>query len=243
MNWDCIVMDEKVFREFLKKSGRQSNVIEKYVLFVIQFEDYLAIQTQGKEELTFTTESLVNYISDYESTTKKSTRTILYALIQYFKATKNDLMYKIALELRETRKVKKAPFLLKKILGIESKYIEQLSTLGIKNVNDMITAGRSPKRRRVLVEKTDIPYDVIVELVKISDLTRVGYVKEKLTRLYFNAGVQTPADLSEWDAAALHNHFEQYIKNSGWDGMVPYLSDLRSNIANAKKLKSIVEYE
>ncbi len=126
MNWDCIVMDEEVFREFLKKSGRQPNVIEKCVLFVKRFEDYLAIQKQYNEELTFTTESLVKYISEYESKTKKSTRTILYALMQYFKATKDDLMYKIALELRETRKVKKTPFLLKKILGIESKHIERL---------------------------------------------------------------------------------------------------------------------
>ena len=56
MNWDCIVLDEKVLREFLKKSGRQPSVIEKYFLFVKHFEDYLAIQRQGKEELTFTTE-------------------------------------------------------------------------------------------------------------------------------------------------------------------------------------------
>ena len=154
-------MNENVFREFLKKSGRQPNVIEKYVIFVRDFEAYLKV--------------LIGYIAECEEKTKKSTRTMLYAFMQYFKATENTELYKTALELRETRKTKKTPFLLKKIMGIETEYITQLNEIRIRNVHDMLTAGKTPKQRRKLAEKTKIPYEVILELVKISDLTRVGY--------------------------------------------------------------------
>ncbi|MHA1940089.1 MAG: DUF4332 domain-containing protein [Candidatus Hodarchaeales archaeon] len=231
-------MDEIVFRQYLKKSGRQPSVIERYVKFVSLYEEFL----QQKDQ-RFTPTNLADFVSDYEKETKKSARTILYAIMHYFKAMKNDSMYKTALELRLPRKVKKAPFLLKKILDINSKHIKILNTLGIKNVNDMIDAGRTPELRKSLVEKTEIPPEIILELVKISDLTRVGYVKEKLSRLYYNAGVQTPEDLAKWDAKALHNHFEEHIKRTKWDGMVPFLADLKHNIKKAKKLKSVVEYE
>ena len=130
-------------------------------------------------------------------------------------------MYKAAVELRQPRKVKKTPFLLKKILGIDSEYITKLNALGVRNVNDMINSGKTPERRKSLAEKTGIPPKVILELVKISDLTRVGYVKEKLSRLYYNAGVQIPEDLAKWEAKTLHRHFEEYIKRTKRDGMVP----------------------
>jgi hypothetical protein len=128
-------------------------------------------------------------------------------------------------------------------LDIDPTYIKKLTKVGIKNVEDMLQAGTTLSQRKSLAEKTQIPYDVILELVKISDLTRVGYVKEKLTRLYYNAGVQTPQELSKWSPIELHNHFKDYIEQSGWEGMVPYVSDLQNNIERAKKINSLVEYE
>ncbi|MCK4849687.1 MAG: DUF4332 domain-containing protein, partial [Candidatus Heimdallarchaeota archaeon] len=98
-------------------------------------------------------------------------------------------------------------------------------------------------KREILCDKTNVPYSIILELVEISDLVRLGYIKEKLSRLYYNAGIQTPAELSKWEAESLHKHFEEYVKNAKWDGVVPFLSDLRGNIERAKQLPSIVEYE
>ena len=231
-------MDEKLFHEYLKKSGRKQSVIERYSEYVGMYEDFL-----GEEIEMASSTKVINFVSDYENKTKKSARTILYALMHYFKAMKNESMYKVALELRNPRKVKKTPFQLKKILDINSEYIKKLNDLGIKNVNDMIKAGKTPELRNSLASKSGIPRETILELVKISDLARIGYVKEKLSRLYYNAGVETPQHLSKWSAEALHKHFEEYIKRTKWDGMIPFLSDLKNNIASAKKLKSVVIYE
>ena len=71
----------------------------------------------------------------------------------------------------------------------------------------------------------------------------IYYIKEKLSRLYYNAGIQTPKELCKWEAESLHKHFEEFVRRTNWDGAVPFLSDLQGNIERAKKLPSIVEYE
>ena len=47
--------------------------------------------------------------------------------------------------------------------------------------------------------------------------------------------------MSSFEANELYEHFEKYVKESGWEGMVPNPKDLENNISNAKKLKDIVE--
>ncbi len=236
-------MDEDLFRNFLNKSGRKSNVIKKYVNFVKTFEKFIDTHIQISQGENLKDAYLVEFIEDYENKTKQSARTLLYALMQYFKAIKNEPMFNAAKKLRESRKAKRPPFPLKNILEVNPLYIEQLNKSGIKNVNDLLTVGKTPSQRNDLAKKTEIPSEVILELVKIADLTRVGYVKEKLTRLYYNAGIQTPEELSKWKAEDLQKHFKEYINSSGWDGMVPYLSDLKSNISRAKQLESCVKYK
>jgi len=235
-------MERESFERLLKRSGRKSEVIDKYLHYVQLFKDYLN-ENKNKELKKAAPEDLESFLRHFEASEKQSSKTVIYAILLYYKATKNEVMKAKAQELRLLKKSKKSPFSLDKILDIDKRFIKKLSSEGIKTVNDMILVGKSRKNRLDLAEKLEIPYEVILELVKISDLTRVGYVKEKLTRLYYNAGIQTPEMLSQWDAKKLRKHFEAYIKDSNWDGMVPNLSDLVNNIESAKKLPSIIEYE
>lgn len=235
-------MENDTFERFLKKSGRKSNVINKYLTYVQLYEDYLK-ENKFKELKKAVSKDLEDFLQHFEASEKQSSKTVIYTLLLYYKATDNKVMKDKAQKLRLLKKSKKTPFLLDKILDVDKRFIEKLSSEGIKTANDMILAGKTRKNRFDLAEKLEIPYEVILELTKISDLTRVGYVKEKLTRLYYNAGIQTPEILSQWDAKKLRKHFEVYIKDTNWDGMVPNLSDLVNNIENAKKLSSIIEYD
>ena len=110
-------MTEKEFRDFLKRSGRKPNVIDKYVKFFNNFKDFLDNHRVSTKEGTLTESHLLDFISNLEKKSKKPARTELYALMQYFKATKNESMFKTAKELREGRKAKTSPLQLKKILG------------------------------------------------------------------------------------------------------------------------------
>ncbi|MHA1945190.1 MAG: DUF4332 domain-containing protein [Candidatus Hodarchaeales archaeon] len=233
-------MDEIEFLRYLKRTGRKADVIEKYVRMITHFERSFE-DLNGIDDLD--SNSLESTILNYEKKNRKVIKTLLYGLMLYYKGNKKIEMQKLASELRKARMPKKSPFPLKKILDIEPEHIRKLNDIGIKSVNDMIEAGTTKKKRDNISKKADVPYSVILELTKISDLIRLGYIKEKLSRLYYNAGIQTPADLSKWEAESLHKHFEEFVKETNWDGAVPFLSDLKGNIERAKKLTSIVEYE
>jgi hypothetical protein len=81
----------------------------------------------------------------------------------------------------------------------------------------------------------------ILELVKLSDITRLGYVKRKLARLYYEAGLDSPAKIAAFKPQQLHDFFVKFVAESGWKGMVPNPKDLANNIKSARKLSEIVE--
>ncbi|MFX0124155.1 MAG: DUF4332 domain-containing protein [Candidatus Hodarchaeota archaeon] len=148
----------------------------------------------------------------------------------------------IAQQLREPKKTKKSPFLLKQLLGIDPQFVDNLAKIGVKSTNQMIESGKTKSQRLALAKKANIPYDVILELVKLSDLSRIGYVRSKFTRLFYNAGIETPAELSKWDVKELRNHLIDYIEKSGWKGIAPFPSDLSNYIKNARSLPQIINY-
>jgi hypothetical protein len=116
-----------------------------------------------------------------------------------------------------------------------------LTSIGIVNVDDMLKHGATIEKRKKLCKKTSIPESDLLEFVQLSDITRVGYVKTKLARLYYNAGITSPQVLASYSPEELQAHFTQYVNKSGWVGQIPFLKDLTHNINNAKKVSEIVE--
>ena len=105
----------------------------------------------------------------------------------------------------------------------------------------MLDSGKTKNQRDQLSKTTGIPVEIILELVELSDLTRIGAVKKKLSRLYYDAGIKSPLDIAQYTAEKLRDHFKTFIEKSGWDGAVPNLTDLKNNITYAKQLKNMVE--
>ncbi|MFX0184927.1 MAG: DUF4332 domain-containing protein [Candidatus Hodarchaeota archaeon] len=234
---------EVTFYNYLKKTGRKPHVIERYQGFLEDFEKFLRDKKGIQSAQNANAEDLKEFAEFYETEKKRSARTALYALFHYYKSVPNEKMALKAQELRQPRKVKKAPFSLKQMLGIDPKFIEKLAKVGIKTANQMIEAGKTKSQRLSLATKVNIPYDNILELVKLSDLSRVGYVRTKFTRLFYNAGIETPAELSKWDVKELRSYLKDYIQKSGWEGIVPFPSDLSNYIEDAKGLSQIIEYD
>lgn len=236
-------MKERNFYNYLKKTGRKLHVIERYQKFLGDFEKFLMEKKGIQSAQNASAEDLKEFADFYETEKKRSARTALYALIHYYKSIPNEKMALKAQELRKPRKAKKSPFSLKQMLGIDPKFIEKLAKEGIKTAYQMIEAGKTKSQRLSLVKKIDIPYDNILELVKLSDLSRVGYVRTKFTRLFYNAGIDTPAELSKWDLKELRSYLNDYIEKSGWEGIAPNPSDLSNYIEDAKSLPQIIEYD
>ena len=95
-------------------------------------------------------------------------------------------------------------------LGIDPGTIQKLAALGILNAGQMLAAGSTPAERAALAGSSALPEPQLLELVKLSDLSRLPGVKAIRARLYYDAGVDTVEKLAGFEpdsAAGTHRRF------------------------------------
>jgi hypothetical protein len=137
---------------------------------------------------------------------------------------------------------KRNPFKLKDFRGIHPDVIARLGSHCIKNAGQMLVVGRTKVQRSALARETGIPENIILELVKLSDLARLPGVKGIRARLYFDAGIDSAEKMAGWEPEALRVMVTNYVEQTGFDGIPPLPKEVSSTIANAKKLPQVIEY-
>ena len=234
-------MQEEEFRKFLKRKGKKADVVDRNVSVVKRFSTFLNDE-QNKALDDVSKEDIEAYVNLIENVQKKSVKGYLYVLMNYFKFSEDDVLLKLTAKMREERTKKtRRIFPLREFLNINTKHVEKLAEIGIKNVEQMLESGKTIKQRNELSKQLDIPEEAILELVKLSDITRMGYIKTKLSRLYYDSGLDSPLKVAKFEPEELYEHFKRFVEETGWDGMVPNPADLVNNVKAAKSLKKIVE--
>jgi len=120
--------------------------------------------------------------------------------------------------------------------------VEKLKAIGIRNAEQMLKTGKTPKKRQELSEKTGIPAQAILELVKLSDLTRIFGVKSIRARLYYDAGVDTVEKMATWNPDKLRTMLTDFVQKTGFHGIAPLPKEAEFTVKEAKRLPRIVEY-
>lgn len=141
------------------------------------------------------------------------------------------------------------PFKLRDFRGVEAAHIEKLAALGIKNAEQMLSAGRTKEQRAELAKRAGLPQEAILELVKLSDLARLPGVKGIRARLYYDAGVDSVEKFAAsrkdtgtvWEPEPLRLMVTAYMERTGFEGVPPLPKEVSSTIANARKLPKILE--
>ncbi len=234
-------MKEEEFRKHLKKKAKKPDVVDRNVLVVKKFITYLK-EERGKILDEVNSEDIAAYVEMIEKVKKQSAKGHLYVLMNYFRFRENEKLLRFTGKLREERtKKSRRIFPIKEFLDINPQHIKKLAEIGIKNVEQMLEAGKKKQQRKELSDQLGIPEEAILELVKLSDITRMGYIKTKLSRLYYNSGLDSPEKVAKFEPDELYEHFKKYVKESGWDGMVPNPKDLVENIKAARSLSKVVE--
>lgn len=233
-------MDEEIFRKYLRRKGNKQAVVDRNVHVLKGFTSYL-LEKREKNLDDVTIDDIGAFVMEIESK-KQSAKGYLYVLMNYFHflGSKDLLHHTKTLREERTKKTRRF-FPIREFLNINQKYVRKLAAIGINNVEQMLEKGKTKKQREQLSKQLDIPEEAILELVKLSDITRIGYVKKKLSRLYYDAGLDSPAKIAEFEPKQLHEYFVKFVEESGWKGMVPNPSDLVNNIKSARKLSKIVE--
>jgi hypothetical protein len=233
-------MDEEGFRDFLKKGGRSQTAIKRCVQYVRDFERFLDERKGGKGLGDAGSSDLEDFVEWIEKERIKSAKGHLWGIRYFYMYSSNEELQKLSSLLREQR-IKRTPFSLKDFRGVNPEYIEKLASIGIRNVNQMLAKGKTREGRKGLLEKTGIPIDNLVELVKLSDLARIPGVKGVRARLYYDVGVDTIAKMAEWDALDFRAMVVEFVERTKFEGVATLPAEARFTIARAKELPIILE--
>jgi hypothetical protein len=234
-------MDQEGLRAFLKRGGRSPSALERAITYVREFERYLQEYRAGKGLDEAMPEDLEAYVAWVERTPKASAKSHLWAIRYYYEYSSNDEMRRLCGALREQR-IKRKPFALGKFRGVNPEYVDKLEAVGIRDVDQILHAGRTQSDRQKLSEKTGVPLEAILEFVKLSDLSRIGAVKRVRARLYYDAGVDTVEKMAQWDPGELRAMLIDFVERTGFDGIAPLPKEAQSAVAKAKTLRKIVKY-
>ncbi len=137
---------------------------------------------------------------------------------------------------------KSNPFKLRDFLWVNPEHISRLEALGVKTADQMLAAGQTSQGRAELATRAGISPESILELVKLSDLSRLPGVKGIRARLYINAGVETVEILAGYEPDELLKQTSEFVKRTGFPGIAPLPKEVSSTIENARKMPRVVTW-
>jgi hypothetical protein len=234
-------MDE--FQKYLKRRGKKDHVVEGLILNVNKFEDYLRTEL-GRDLQSARPEDIESFALRMDEGKKGSGKKIVRGIGLYYAMTGNEAMRSTANGIREEAiDESRRAFPLRDFRGIDERTIELLESAGIKDAQQMIEAGKTPVLRAELSRKTGIPPEVILETVKLADLSRIGGLKGVRARLYYDAGVDTLDRLAGWEPEELRVMLADFVARTGFDGIAPLPKEVNNTINRAREIERLVEYE
>ncbi len=128
------------------------------------------------------------------------------------------------------------------IEGIGDVYAGKLAGAGLTTTEALLAAGRTPKGRKELAEKTGISGDLILEWVNHADLYRIKGVGSEYSDLLEEAGVDTVAELAQRNPENLLEKMTDVNEQKKLVRRLPVLSMVKGWVDQAKKLPRQIEY-
>lgn len=148
----------------------------------------------------------------------------------------------LSILLRELNSNLPKPTKIADFFWIPKNTIEKLEKIGIKNTEILYDKVITQSNRRILAESLGIDYQHILELTKLTDLSRIKWVGVTYAHILYTLGVDTVEKVSQADANNLHTRINQIIKeNNIFKGQIGF-NDIKILIETAAEIPLEIEY-
>jgi len=144
--------------------------------------------------------------------------------------------------LRELNSILPKPNRISDFKAIAKKTIDRLEKIGITNTEKLYDKVVKKSDRQKLADSTGIEYKDILELTKLSDLSRIKWVGVTYAQILYDLGVDTVGKVSESDPIVLHKKINQMIKEENLFKGAIGLNDVKILIESAHDLLLEIEY-
>lgn len=115
----------------------------------------------------------------------------------------------LAILLREINSMLPKPNKIGDFKGINIEAVKKLESNGITNTLKLYPKILTPKARIELSEATGIPNDQIIELAKLTDLSRIKWVGATFARMLYDLGIDSVEKAAKEDPEHLHRQINE----------------------------------
>ena len=128
------------------------------------------------------------------------------------------------------------------IEGVGPAHAAKLQAAGVVTTDDLLAKGGKKKGRESLAATTGISEKLILEWTNHADLMRIDGVGSEYSDLLEAAGVDSPAELAQRNAANLATTFAELDAARNTVRRIPSQAVIEGWIAQAKKMEKMVEH-
>ena len=127
------------------------------------------------------------------------------------------------------------------IEGIGPAYGSRLRNSGVRVIDDLLRAGSTRSKRRVLANRIDVAPATLLKWVYRADFFRIRGIGTQYSSLLESAGVNTVTDLSRRNPKNLHARLRAINMKKNLVRRTPPYRTIQRWIKNAKNLERVVE--
>ena len=128
------------------------------------------------------------------------------------------------------------------IEGIGKRYTKSLQDHGIRTTDKLLEEGRTKKMRQTIADAVGCTPTKVLEWVNRADLYRIDGVGEEISDLLEAAGVDSPSELKQRNAANLAATLKEYNDKKKIVRRCPGIKSVEKFIASAKKLDKVITH-
>lgn len=144
--------------------------------------------------------------------------------------------------LRELNSTLPKPNKIADFIWISKNTIDELAKAGIINTEKLYDKVLTKIDRRKLADSTGIDYTEILELTKLTDLSRIKWVGVTYAQMLYDLGLDTVEKVSKADPIYLHARINQRIKEHNiFKGGIG-INDVKILVETANDLPLEIEY-
>ena len=224
---------------YLISIKRSKPSIKRAVGALKAFETWLS-ETQ---DLTIDDEITVALLTTFIQSVQKGKKNLLLGLSDVFDFQQRENLKNAALEMRRAildKQVK--PMRLKDFLGVDQTLLTRLEARGLRDAWQLLRVCKTPADRQKLARQLDVPYNELLDLVKMADLSRMRAVKAVRTRLYLESGFDTLDILAAQDPMELHLGLVKFVEESGFDGIATLPKEAIATVKSAGELERWIQF-
>jgi predicted flap endonuclease-1-like 5' DNA nuclease len=128
------------------------------------------------------------------------------------------------------------------IEGVGEAYAKKLQEAGIKNTDDLLEKGATPKGRKEIAEKSGLSDKLILEWVNHVDLFRIKGVQSEYADLLEETGVDTIPELAQRKAENLYKKMVEVNEAKNLVRKLPSEGQVAQWVEQAKTLPRTISY-